>query len=109
MYRLLLVAVLSCIAISGFARKKVYLEARTRFPMPPIEVYIDNRTLEFNVPEDVGRINILIKDVSGNVIFDSFIENQVGVFPIELGLSKGSHIVILSYQNHRVWGNFDIE
>ncbi|WP_455639232.1 DUF3244 domain-containing protein [Parabacteroides sp.] len=110
MYRLFLIAVLLCITISGFAnRRKIYLDDRARFPMPPIEVFVDDRLLEMNIQENIGMINVFIKDTYGNVVFNTSVEGKVGSIPMELELKKGTYIIFIDCQNDRLCGSFSIE
>lgn len=41
MYKVLFIAVLLCIAESGFAKKKIDLYSQAKSPIPPVEVSID--------------------------------------------------------------------
>ena len=109
MYRLLLVAILSCITIGGFARRKVYLDDRARYPIPPVEVYIDERILAIDILEDTGVINVSIKDVSNNVIFSSFFNGEKSSIPVDLFLKKGTYIITIDCQNYRAYGDFYVE
>lgn len=96
-------------ATAGFAKKNIPLEARARFPMPPIEVFIDDRLLEMNIQENVGMINVFIKDAYGNVVFNTSVEGKVGSTPMGLELNKGTYIIFINCQNHILWGSFSIE
>lgn len=70
-------------------------------------MYIDNHMLEFEVSEDLETLDILIEDVSGNSIFSSIIDGNSSVIP--LGLKKGSYILIITYKDHILWGDFCVE
>ena len=72
MKRCMLIAMLLCVTIAGFAKRdKIYLDDRFRSLMPPIEAYIDGRVLEFEIAEELGTLDIIIEDVSGNVVYSS--------------------------------------
>lgn len=110
MYRLLLVAVLSCIAISGFARKKVYLEARFRFPMPPIEVFIDEeyKELTLDIGNELLGTKILVTDVTGCVICSEEL-NSEGVSILELPrIEKGKYLISIFVGDIEFYGFFEI-
>lgn len=96
--------------VSGFADKsKVYLTSRARIPLPLIEVYIDGKTLEFDLSEDLGALDISIEDGSGNVVFNSFIEGDNGVIPLELDLEKGNYVLVITNEKYILWGDFSVE
>ena len=106
---LLVVMVLLCATVSGFAKRKIHLYSQARFPKPPIEVFIDDQILEFDISKDFGVLNILIEDVSGNIVFNSSIEGCGRSIPLELDLKKGTYIIIVLSDEYKLWGNFSIE
>ena len=70
MKRCLLVAMLLCVTIAGFAkREKIYLNDRRRSLMPPIEAYIDGQVLELGISDELKTLDIVIEDVAGNIVF----------------------------------------
>lgn len=100
--------VLLCVTMAGFAkRKKIYLNDHSRSLLPLIEAYIDDRMLELDISEDLGTLDILIEDVSGNVVFSSVIDGNNGVIPLEL--EKGIYNLIITSKGHILLGNFSIE
>ena len=108
MKRSLLIAMLLCVTIAGFAkREKIDLNDQARSLMPPIEAYIDGKVLEFEISEELGTLDILVKDVSGNVVFNSVIDGNNGVIPLEL--EKGNYGLIITSKGHFLLGNFSIE
>lgn len=99
---------LLCVTMTGFAkREKIYLDDRSRSLLPLIEAYIDERILEFEISEDLGTLDILIEDVSGNVIFSSVINGNYVAIPLKLG--KGNYNLIIASKEHIHLGNFFIE
>ena len=110
MKRCLLVAMLLCVTIAGFAkREKIYLNDRRRSLMPPIEAYIDGQVLEWGIPDELKTLDIVIEDVAGNIVFDSSIEGYSRTIPLELDLKKGTYIIIVLSDEYKLWGNFSIE
>lgn len=110
MKRCLLIAMLLFVTIAGFAdREKVDLEDRARSLMPPIEAYIDGQVLEFNTLEELGALDIVIEDVSGNVVYRSAIEGNKRAIPLELDLKGGDYVLIITCKKQVLWGNFCIE
>lgn len=109
MYKVLLIAVFLCIAELGFAKKKIHLRAKYRSPIPPIEVCIDGKILEFNILNDVQMLDILIEDVSGNIVFSSSVSGNVLNIPLELDLEKGIYAIIITYDEKIFWGDFSID
>lgn len=108
MKRFLLIMALLCVTMAGFAkREKIDLMDQARSLMPSIEAYIDERILEFEISEDLGTFDIFIKDVSGNVVFNSVIDGNNGVIPLEL--EKGNYNLIITSKGHFLLGNFSIE
>lgn len=99
---------LLCVTMAGFAkREKIYLDDRSRSLLPLIEAYIDERILEFEISEDLGTLDILIEDVSGNVVFSSVIDGNNVAIPLKLG--KGNYNLIIASKEHIHLGNFSIE
>lgn len=109
MYKVLLIAVLLCITELGFSKNKIHLRAKYRSPIPPIEVCIDGKTLEFEISESLSTLDVLIRDVSGNVVFNSMIDGDKGFIPLTLDLRKGNYILIITCGEHFFWGDFCIE
>lgn len=99
---------LLCVTVAGFAkREKIYLDDRSRSIFPLIEAYIDERILEFEISEDLGTLDILIEDISGNVVFSSVIDGNYVAIPLKLG--KGNYNLIIASKEHIHLGNFSIE
>lgn len=99
---------LLCVTMAGFAkREKIYLDDRSRSLLPLIEAYIDERILEFEISEDLGTLDILIEDVSGNVVFSSVIDGNYVAIPLKLG--KGNYNLIIASKEYIHLGNFSIE
>lgn len=110
MKRCLLIAMLLFVTITGFAdRKKIDLEDRARSLMPPVEVYIDGRVLEFEIVEELGTLDIFIADVSGNVVYRSIIDGNNGIIPLRLDLERGSYVLIVTSKEHVLVGSLCIE
>lgn len=108
MKRLLFIMALLCVTMAGFAkRKKIDLRDQTRSLMPSIEAYIDARMLEFEISEDLGTLDIVIEDVSGNVVLSSAIDGNNGVVPLEL--EKGNYNLIITSKEYILLGNFSVE
>lgn len=104
----LLIMALLCVTIAGFAkREKIYLNDRSRSLLPLIEAYIDARMLEFEISEDLGTLDIVIEDVSGNVVLSSAIDGNNGVVPLEL--EKGNYNLIITSKEYILLGNFSVE
>lgn len=109
MKRCLLVAMLLCVTIAGFAkREKIYLNDRRRSLMPPIEAYIDGQVLELGISDELGTLDIIIEDVSGNVVYRSTIEGN-GTVPLVLDLAKGKYVLIINSGNSLLSGDFVME
>lgn len=99
---------LLCVTVAGFAkREKIYLDDRSRSIFPLIEAYIDERILEFEISEDLGTLDILIEDISGNVVFSLVIDGNYVAIPLKLG--KGNYNLIIASKEHIHLGNFSIE
>lgn len=109
MYRVLLIAVLLCIAELGLAKKKINLHARARYPIPPIEVSIDGKVLEFELLNDVQILDVLIEDASGNIVFSSSVHGNFLDNPFELDLEKGIYTIIITCNENIFWGDFSID
>lgn len=106
---LLVVMVLLCATVSGFAKRKIHLNSQARFPKPPIEVFIDDQILEFDISKDFGVLNILIEDVSGNVVYRSTIDGNKGMVPLNLDLKEGEYVLIITSEEQVLWGNLSVE
>lgn len=108
MKRLLFIMTLLCVTMAGFAkREKIDLDDQFRSLKPSIEAYIDERVLELKISEDLGTLDILIEDVSGNVVFCSVIDGNHAAIPLKLG--KGNYHLIITNKEHILFGNFSIE
>lgn len=108
MKKLLFITALLCVTVAGFAkREKICLDDRSRSIFPLIEAYIDERILEFEISEDLGTLDILIEDISGNVIFSSVIDGSNGTFLLEL--EKGDYLLIITNKEHILKGYFCVE
>lgn len=100
---------LLCVTVAGFAkREKIYLDDRFRSLIPSVEVYIDGRVLEFEIVEEWGTLDIVIEDVSGNVVYSSSIEGS-GTVPLMLDLKEGEYVLVVTSEEHVLWGDFKIE
>lgn len=109
MNRLFLLMVMLCVVVSGHSKRKIDLRDQARHPGPPIEVYIDDRILEFDILNESGVFNVIIKDVSGNIVFTSFVDCKVGITPIELAVEKGEYVIYIDYMGYKSKGNFFVE
>lgn len=108
MKRYLFIMVLLCVTMAGFAnRKNIDFDDQQRSLMPLIEAYIDGRMLELEIAEDLGTLDIVIEDVSGNVVFSSAIDGNNGVIPLEL--EKGNYNLIITSKEYILLGNFSVE
>ena len=108
MKKCLLVAMLLCVTVAGFAkREKIPLEDRVRSLMPPVEAYIDGRV--FEIVEELGTLDIVIEDVSGNLVYSSTIEGNNGTTALELGLKEGKYILLINSGNSLLSGYFVVE
>lgn len=85
------------------------MDDRFRSLMPPIEAYIDGQVLEFEIAEELRTLDILIEDVSGNVVYRSTIEGNKGMVPLELDLKEGEYVLIINGEEHILLGNFSVE
>ncbi len=109
MKRCLLIAMLLCVTVAGFAkREKIDLDDRVRSLMPPIEAYIDGRVLEFEIAKELGTLDIIIEDVSGNVVYSSSLEGN-GTIPLVLDLKEGEYVLVITSEEHVLWGDFCVE
>lgn len=111
MYRLLLVAILSCIAISSFAKKKIALNGQTRCPLPPVEVFIDevNKELVLDLEEGNEIFSVTITDLSGNSIYlDKIKVEDIYILPLPV-IEKGEYILSIFIGGMELQGIFDIE
>lgn len=110
MKKYLLVAMLLCVTIAGFAkREKIHLNDQRRSLMPPIEAYIDGQVLEFEIAEELGTLDILIEDVSGNVVYCSTIGGNKGMVPLDLDLKEGEYVLVVTSEEQVLWGDFSVE
>ena len=110
MKRCLFIAMLLCVTVAGSAkREKIYLDDRFRSLMPPIEAYIDGQVLEFEIAEELRTLDILIEDVSGNVVYRSTIEGNKGMVPLEFDLKEVEYVLIINGEEHILLGNFSVE
>lgn len=99
---------LLCVTMAGFAKRdKIDLDDQSRSLKPFIEVYIDNQVLEFEISEELGTLDILIEDVSGNVVFSSAIGGNHVAIPLEFG--EGNYKLIITSKGYTLLGNFSIE
>lgn len=110
MKRFLLIMALLCVTIAGYAkREKIYLDDRSRSLLPLIEAYIDDRMLELETSEDLGTLDILIKDVSGNMVYCSTIKGNKGMILLDLDLKKGEYVLIITSEEQVFFGNFSVK
>lgn len=110
MKRFLFIMALLCVTMAGFAkREKIDLRDQERSLMPSIEAYIDDRMLELEISEDLGTLDILIEDVSGNVVFSSVIDGNYAAVPLGLDLKKGDYVLIIASKEYILCGNFCVE
>lgn len=109
MKKCLLIAMLLCVTIAGFAKRdKIDLETRVRSLMPPVGAYIDGRVLEFEISEELGTLDIVIEDVSGNVVYSSSLEGN-GTIPLVLDLKEGEYVLVITSEEQVLWGNFSVK
>ena len=110
MKRFLLIMALLCVTMAGFAKRdKIDLDDQSRSLLPVIEAYVDDRMLEFVISEDLGTLDILIEDVSGNVVYRSTINGNKGMIPLDLDLMKGEYVLIITSEEQVFWGNFSVK
>lgn len=101
---------LLCVTIAGFAkREKIDLNDQRRSLMPSIEAYIDGQVLEFGISDELGTLDVIIEDVSGNVVYRSTIDGNKGMIPLDLDLKEGEYVLIINGEEHILWGNFSVE
>ena len=97
MKKSLLIAMLLCVTIAGFAkREKIDLNDQRRSLMPSIEAYIDGQVLEFGISDELGILDVIIEDVSGNVVYRSTIDGNKGMIPLDLDLKEGEYVLIIN-------------
>lgn len=110
MYRLLLVAILSCITISGFAKKKIALKDQARSLEFPIDAFIDNRIIELTIMEEIDEINVIIEGVSGQVIYSTKINAKRDVIvPIPFDVNNGYYNLVVFFNGQSLYGSFILE
>lgn len=110
MCRLFVVAILSCIAILGFAKKQIVLENQTRFPIFQIEAFIDegSKELILDFGKDQRSVRVIITDLSGNTICnEEIVMRGISVLPLP-AINKGEYVLSLSFENVELYGFFDI-
>lgn len=103
--------VLLCMATSGFAKKRLHLEARARCPIPPVEVFIDeiSKELVLDLGERSKTIRVIITDLSGNNICNNDIEvNGTFVLPLPM-ISTGKYILSVIFEHIELEGCFNVE
>ncbi len=110
MRKYLLIAMLLCVAVAGYAkREKIHLNDQRRSLVPPIEAYIDAQVLEFEIAEEFGTLDILIEDVSGNEVYRSTIGGNKGMFLLDLDLKDGEYVLVITSEENVFWGNFSVK
>ena len=108
---LLVVMVLLCATISGFAKRKTDLNGHTRFPKPPIEVFIDEESKELTLDLRKGKENVrvVITDFSGNNICNDNMKVD-GTCLLSLPMiQKGDYILYIFLEDVELQGFFEIK
>lgn len=111
MYKILLIAVLLCIADLGFAKKKIDLRAQFRSPQFCVEAFIDENSNDLIVVIDEGlsNIKVLVTDISGHIVcHDEINKNGVFVLPIPM-IDKGKYVLHVFSEYEKLQGFFEIE
>ncbi|MBB4620229.1 DUF3244 domain-containing protein [Parabacteroides faecis] len=111
MNRSLLVMVLLCATVFGFAKRKIDLNDHARFPQPPIEVFIDeeSRELTLNLKKGEENIRVVITDFSGNRICNDEVRvDGTCILPLPM-IEKGEYILDLFLDNMELQGFFEIK
>lgn len=101
--------VMLCTVVSGHSKRNIKLRDQARHLKYPIEVYIDGQTLEFDISNESDVFDVVIEDVSGNIVDNYVIEKSCGLIPIELSLQKGIYIIIVTCNECKLCGEFYIE
>lgn len=107
MNRLFLLMVMLCVVASGHSKRKIDLRGQARCPEPPIEAYIDGKVLEFEITDELGTLDIIIEDVSGNVVYRSTIDGNNGIIPLDL--KEEEYVLVITSEEQVLWGNFSVE
>ena len=110
MNRSLLVMVLLCATVSGFAKRKIDLIDQFRYPKPPIEVFIDEESKELTLDLKKGEENIrvVITDFSGNSICNDDVRvDGTCILPLPM-IEKGEYVLYLFLDEIELQGFFEI-
>lgn len=99
--------VMLCVVASGHSKRKIDLRDQARHPGPPIEAYIDGKVLEFEITDELGTLDIIIEDVSGNVVYRSTIDGNNGIIPLDL--KEEEYVLVITSEEQVLWGNFSVE
>ncbi|WP_293712585.1 hypothetical protein [uncultured Parabacteroides sp.] len=109
MYKVLLIAILFCIAETGFAKMQIDLQAQTRCPITPVEVFFDSQTLDVGILSHIGIIDVVIEDHFGNVVFRTSLNGTPGIVSLGIGLKKGEYVIWINSLGYKAKGDFFIE
>lgn len=108
---LLVVMVLLCATVSGFAKRKIHLNSQARFPKPPIEVFIDEKSKELTLDLRKGKENVrvVITDFSGNSICNEEVRvDNTCLLPLPM-IEKGDYILYIFWEDIELRGFFEIK
>ncbi|WP_370862512.1 DUF3244 domain-containing protein [Parabacteroides faecis] len=111
MNRSLLVMVLLCATVFGFAKRKIDLNDHARFPQPPIEVFIDeeSKELTLNLKKGEENIRVVITDFFGNSICNDDVRvDGTCILPLPM-IEKGEYILDLFLDDMELQGFFEIK
>lgn len=110
MNRSILVVLLLCVMVSGFAKKEIVLKDQFRSPQPPIEVFIDEESRELTLDLKNGKENIkvIITDFSGNSIYNNEVKMEgIYVLPLPM-IGKGKYVLYIFLDEIELQGFFEI-
>ena len=110
MNRSLLVMVLLCATVSGFAKRKIDLIDQFRYPKPPIEVFIDEESKELTLDLKKGEENIrvVITDFSGNSRCNDDVRvDGTCILPLPM-IEKGEYVLYIFLDEIELQGFFEI-
>ena len=108
---LLVVMVLLCATVSGFAKRKIHLNSKARFPKPPIEVFIDEKSKELTLDLRKGKENVrvVITDFSGNSICNEEVRvDNTCLLSLPM-IEKGDYILYIFWEDIELRGFFEIK
>lgn len=110
MYKVLLIAILFCIAETGFAKKQIHLQAQTRCPQLSVEAFIDenNKDLTLSIKEGLLDVKVLVTDMSGRIICYKEI-HACTIVVLELPMiDHGEYVLSIFNENVKMQGHFNI-